>query len=76
MAGIKGAVVVMGWCGLGFGGVGRGSVELLFLCVRCFDFGFGWGERHPTMNQKQSRLGQGTIGGVILIWPAFGIGWG
>ena len=63
MAGIKGEVVVMVWGGLGFGEAGWGRVELLFLCVPCFVFGFGWRAQHPTMNQKQSRLGQGTIGG-------------
>ena len=63
MAGIQGEVVVMVWGGFGFGGVGSGRVELLFLCVRCFVFRFGWRAQHPTMNQKQSRLGQGTIGG-------------
>ena len=62
MAGIKGEVVVMVCGGLGFGEAGWGKVEL-FLCVPCFVFGFGWRAQHPTMNQKQSRLGQGTIGG-------------
>ena len=63
MAGIQGEVVVMVWGGLGFGEVGWGRVELLFLSVPCFVFGLGWRAQHPTMNQTQSRLGQGTIGG-------------